>query len=343
MRTDRLGDEYVAGTSNDSGPEVGLVEAAWRYRWASLGVIVVCALLSALVTQFLLTSVSATARFAVIDPRGTTFLRQGVQSESSFIAYTAQRATFAASADVLRRANELMTDSGGQPLSLQRMRQAVMAEPTPEGGIVAVTATAKDDRTAAVIANAVVTAYQELTAAEARREQRRLLEEIRDIGDRIQSDLDEASDNSPSAGALRETLVQLQLKESDAAVDLVQYGSGTRFVDQADPEQTTPSQLPKNTLIGVALGTLLALVISFLRATRSVTGPAGSERRPAGAERPADNGQPAGAEQPADNGQLARSRQPAESGQLADGETVRRDSADDRPVSGAPMPSRADG
>lgn len=250
--------------------EVGLLEALWRYKWSSLLLIVLAGLAGGLATVYVFTSVEATAKFAVTDPRSTTFLRQGVSSDSSYIAYTSQRAAFTESAGVLDKARQLLAAEQAMQIGLEDLRKAVEAKPGTNGGIVEVTVTAKTDRSAAQIANAVVAAYQMLTEADAQREQQKLLKSVRSTRARIETELKRAPARRTTAVPRGEALVQLQLKEGDAAIDLAQYGSGVRFVDQANPLRVTPSQAPKNAGIGLAVGLLLAIVIAFLRATNPI-------------------------------------------------------------------------
>ncbi|MEW9534397.1 hypothetical protein [Microbispora sp. NPDC049125] len=276
----------ATGDDDETLPEVGLLEAVWRYRWSSLLIIILSGLIASGATLMVLNTVTATARFAVIDPRSTSFLRQGVSSDSSFIAYTAQRAAFAESAQVLTRAQRLLETERSYRIDLETLRASVEVAPAPSGGIVEVEATAKTDRAAADIANAVVTAYQALTASAAQADQAKLLKSIKATEAQIKGNLKAAPANGAVATSLTEVLVQLQLKESDAQIDLVSYNDGTRFVDQANPLRITPSKVPRNAAIGLALGVLVAVVISFLRATSpisrvgKVTTGAGRRKRP---------------------------------------------------------------
>ncbi|MDH2428932.1 hypothetical protein [Sphaerisporangium sp. TRM90804] len=254
----------------DAGPEVGLIEAVWRYRWSSILVILMCGVVAGMATVLVLAGVSATARFAVTDPRSTSFLRQGVSSDSSYIAYTSQRAAFAQSAPVLERAQEILATKYRQAVDIETLREGVEASAASSGGIVEVTASARTDATAARIANSVVAAYQDLTSAAAKREQEQLVKSIRATRAGIEKNLKQAATGSALADSLAEVVVQLQLKESDAQIDLTQYGGGVRFVDEANPARLTPSKLPRNIAIGLAVGSLLALVVAFLRATNPI-------------------------------------------------------------------------
>ncbi|WP_459805780.1 hypothetical protein [Herbidospora sp. RD11066] len=282
----------MATDQRDETPEVGLLEAVWRYRWSSVALILVTAVIAGAATFFVFGNVEATARFAVVDPRSTTYLRMGVSSDSSYIAYTAQRAAFAQSAGVLDRARQLLETEQKVVVDLETLRQSVTASPGTAGGIVVVTSTAKTDKLAAQMSNSVVAAYQILTEADAQRDQEKLLKSVRTTRERVQDDLKRTPKGSATEASLTEALVQLQLKESEATIDLAQFGGGVRFVDQANPLKITPSKVPTNIAIGLAVGALLAVVIAFLRATnpigtvRQATTPTGQRHKPAQPRRP---------------------------------------------------------
>ncbi len=253
--------------------------------------ILATAVIAGAATFFVFGNVEATARFAVVDPRSTTYLRMGVASDSSYIAYTAQRAAFAQSAGVLDRARQLLENEQKVVVDLETLRQSVTASPGTAGGIVVVTSTAKSDKLAAQMSNSVVAAYQILTEADAQRDQEKLLKSVRTTRERVQADLKRAPDGSATEASLTEALVQLQLKESEATIDLAQFGGGVRFVDQANPLKITPSKVPTNIAIGLAVGTLLAIVIAFLRAPPARSEPsARSPPRPASATSPPSPG-----------------------------------------------------
>ncbi|WP_157518258.1 hypothetical protein [Herbidospora mongoliensis] len=282
----------MATDQRDETPEVGLLEAVWRYRWSSVALILVTAVIAGAATFFVFGNVEATARFAVVDPRSTTYLRMGVSSDSSYIAYTAQRAAFTQSAGVLDRARQLLENEQQVAVDLETLRQNVTASPGTAGGIVVVTATAKTDKLAAQMSNSVVAAYQILTEADAQRDQEKLLKSVRTTRERVQDDLKRTPKGSATEASLTEALVQLQLKESEATIDLAQFGGGVRFVDQANPLKLTPSKVPTNIAIGLAVGALLAIVIAFLRATnpigtvRQATIATGQRHKPAPPRRP---------------------------------------------------------
>src|SRR5512139_4068605 len=156
-----MADSNVAPTP---APEISLVEAVWRYRQMAILIVLACLFTALGATQLLFGSVQATARFAVSDPNATTSSRMGVTSGAGFATYTAQRAAFAESAPVLRRAAEIVKSQGGPSFTLEQMRASVSTATKTDGGMVEVTAAGSTMQLAAGKANAVVQAYQELTA-----------------------------------------------------------------------------------------------------------------------------------------------------------------------------------
>jgi capsular polysaccharide biosynthesis protein len=261
--------------------ETSLLEALWLYRRSSALIVAAFGIAAAVLTMFVLGTVSATAHFAVTDPRSTGDLRQGVSTDSSFISYTAQRAAFAQSQDVLKKAAQIITQRGGPRYSLPHLRDAVEAKSDPNGAIVSVTASASTTREAARIANAVVAAYQDLSAAQFKVQLEDQLASIVQSRKALATQLDEVSPTGSVHAVLLESLAQTQIKEVDLNQDLARLGKGTSFTDEADPNQPAKSKVPANTIIGLAVGALLAAVVAFLRATS----------RPARASRPdADEG-----------------------------------------------------
>ncbi|WP_344841109.1 hypothetical protein, partial [Nonomuraea dietziae] len=132
-----------------------------------------------LATVYVFTSVEATAKFAVTDPRSTTFLRQGVSSDSSYIAYTSQRAAFTESAGVLDKARQLLAAEQAMQIGLEDLRKARGGQARHQRRHRRGHRHREDRRSAAQIANAVVAAYQMLTEADAQREQQKLLKSVR--------------------------------------------------------------------------------------------------------------------------------------------------------------------
>jgi capsular polysaccharide biosynthesis protein len=246
-------------------PEISLVEAVWRYRLMSVLVVLACGLASVGVTQLLLGGTQATARFAVTDPTNTNSLHMGVVSGAGYATYTAQRAAFAQSAPVLKRAAEIIVSGNGPHFTLEALRASVHTASKPDGGVVEVVASGSSMAIAATTANAVVQSYQELTtqAISGRRDAQ--LKAINNAERKVAAEL--AIARGRDAALLAANLAKLQTQESQLLADDSGGNDGVQFVDQADPTASAPSKLPQNAVIGLAVGVLVACVASFLRAS----------------------------------------------------------------------------
>ncbi|MEV4252827.1 hypothetical protein AB0J52_06615 [Spirillospora sp. NPDC049652] len=260
--------------------EISLVEAVWRYRLMSSLIVVACVLAAVAATAFLLGGATATARFAVTDPtNNNNVLRQGVVSGPGYAAYTAQRAAFAGSAPVLGRAAEIIKSKKGPALTAAALRGRVKTSTKPDSGVVIVSASGGDMPEAALIANAVVQAYQEQTIATATAKLDTQLKNIQNSEREITRSLESTPASTREGRVLASQLAKLQSQESGVLSARANANSGVQFVDNADPGGSTPDQLPQNAVIGLAAGAILACVVSFLRATSGglrLGGPRGS-------------------------------------------------------------------
>lgn len=266
-------------TAETQPTDTSLVEAVWRYRTMSLLIVLACALAAVGVTQILFSGVQAKARFAVTDPtNGGNVLHMGVVSATGFATYTAQRAAFANSAPVLKQAAQILASHGGPKLSLEKMRADVKTATKPDGGVVEVTGAAGSMQVAAGIANAVVQSYQQLTAQAVKDKVNKQLEALKTAEKKVADNLRLVKGNSKSTASLTANLAKLQGQESALLADANNSSDGVQFVDTADPTASAPSKLPRNGVIGIAIGVLMACVASFLRASapaRRRSGPIG--------------------------------------------------------------------
>jgi capsular polysaccharide biosynthesis protein len=248
------------------GADTGLLEAFWRYRRSSAVIILAFGLLAYLVATATSGGATARASFGVIDPRSATVLQQGVTSDTAFISYLTQRASFANSATVAAQAATIMKRKTGRPYTGMDVQGAVTAKADPNDGIIIVTAKAADMETAAHLANSVVTAYGQLSQRAIQADLDRLLAGIRKARTQLEN---EASDKEgASRNALQEALFQLRNRETSATIDVTLLGSTVTFSDDADPTAVMPSTAPRQVVIGLVLGLLVAMVVAFLRATR---------------------------------------------------------------------------
>lgn len=285
--------------------EISLVEALWRYRLMSLIIVLGCVLASVAATQILFNKVTATASFAVTDPtNNNNALRMGIVSGPGFATYTSQRAAFARSAPVLTRAAQIVASKRGPKLSLEGMRASVQTATKPDGGVVIVTASGANMATAAVIANAVLQSYVDLTLSTNTEKLSSQLKGIQTALKKISDDLEVTSKSSPAYKSMVANVAKLQVQESGLLTAQANANDGVQFTDKADPSAAAPSKLPRNAAIGLVLGLLIACVTSFLRASapRPIRTPrtaepmlsglkAGRRRKPSSAEKAAERSQ----------------------------------------------------
>jgi capsular polysaccharide biosynthesis protein len=248
-------------------PEISLVEAVWRYRLMSFLIVLVSVLAAVGATMVLFSSAQATARFAVTDPTNTNnVLRNGVVSGQGYATYTAQRAAFAGSSPVLARAAEILPQKGGPALSAGALRGRVQTSSKPDGGVVIVVASGEDMHQAALVANAVVQAYQEVTIKTNQQQLDKQLSTLQATRQKLTGQLDQAVPGTREYRALTADLSELQERMTGVVSARSNTTDGVQFVDNADPSAATPSKVPRNAAIGAALGLILACVVSFLRA-----------------------------------------------------------------------------
>ncbi|MQY04000.1 GumC domain-containing protein [Actinomadura macrotermitis] len=248
-------------------PEISLVEAVWRYRLMSLLIVLASVLAAVAATQLLFSSVSATARFAVTDPtNNNNVLRKGVVSAQGYTTYTAQRAAFAGSAPVLARAAEIVKSRRGPALSGEALRGRVKTSSKPDGGVVLVTGTGGSGAEAALIANSVVQAYQEVTVSSDVARLDKQLKNMQATEKKITEEMAATQPGSRAHRLLAANLTKIQTQESGVLSARSNANDGVQFVDTADAADGSGSKLPQNAAIGFAIGLILACVISFLRA-----------------------------------------------------------------------------
>jgi tyrosine-protein kinase len=130
---------------------------------------------------------------------------------------------------------------------------------------VSIGATDSDPRSAAALANAVGTAYEQVTEERAAADASRAIESLEELRNRYQADLD-ASPRSPDGRPttrqeqLASQITDLQQREQDITTQAAVYASGVEYFEPAEPP-TSPSQpTPK---LAAALGGLLGLLAAW--------------------------------------------------------------------------------
>jgi capsular polysaccharide biosynthesis protein len=275
-------------------PEISLVEAVWRYRLMSLIIVLASVLASVAATQILFSGATATARFAVTDPtNNNNALRMGVVSGQGYAAYTAQRAAFAGSTPVMARAAEIVKSKHGPNLTGEQLRGRVKTSSKPDGGVVVVTANGSTMPEAAVIANAVLQAYQDVTVSTNNSNLDEQIKGLKEQETKITEQMQSTQAGTRPYKVLQSQLAKMQSDESGLLSARSKNNDGVQFTDTADPTAPTPSKLPQNGAIGFAIGAILACIVSFLRASSRPRGQAQAAPAPAMGGMP--GGAPAGA------------------------------------------------
>ncbi|WP_433148163.1 hypothetical protein ACQPZ8_08180 [Actinomadura nitritigenes] len=274
-------------------PEISLVEAVWRYRLMSLIIVLASVLASVAATQILFSGATATARFAVTDPtNNNNALRMGVVSGQGYAAYTAQRAAFAGSTPVMARAAEIVKSKHGPNLTGEQLRGRVKTSSKPDGGVVVVTASGSNMPEAAVIANAVLQAYQDVTVSTNNSNLDEQIKGLKEQETKITQQMQSTQAGTRPYKMLASQLAKMQSDESGLLSARSKNNDGVQFTDTADPTAPTPSKLPQNGAIGFAIGAILACIVSFLRASSRPRGQV--QAAPAGAMGGVPGGAPGG-------------------------------------------------
>jgi Mrp family chromosome partitioning ATPase len=139
---------------------------------------------------------------------------------------------------------------------------------------VSIVATGADPRSVAGLANAVGTAYQQVTKERAAAEAQRAIAGLEQLRDRYQANLD-ASPKSPD-GRLTSTqqqlagqIADLQQRVQDITAHVEVYGSGVEYFERAEPPASPSQPNPKlATMLGAMLGLLTAGAWAWWAAAR---------------------------------------------------------------------------
>lgn len=272
-------DRYtVADVQPTEGP--GLLASVWRFRWISLLIVLLCLGGGAAVGFQAPSRPTGAATLGLRDPRGSDVF-SGLGSSANLSRYTANRAAFAESEVVLRRA---ATQLGGD-YTARRLSGLVSAEGRSDSDVMTISARGRDSQEAARVANAVSTAYQETTAEETQRAAKTAVQAIDTIRAEVQISMAlPRNDRTPAqaqavAAAASSTLTSLGLRAAEIETTAKLFGTGVSFLDPAVPgEASARGGLLRTLAIALLLGLLLATAVAWglvaLRGTRLAVRPA---------------------------------------------------------------------
>jgi Mrp family chromosome partitioning ATPase len=252
-------DRWLGELDATWGDRPGIVASLLRYRM----IVVAAALLGALagygIAQLLPVRYQAQAALILSDPGDLGVLGGGnALGSTDRQVFLAKQADIMTSRVVLERAVELL---GGRQ-SLREVREEVDVQPSANMTGITIVATRAGPAAAADLANAVGTAYQQVTEERAAADARRAIASLEKLRDRYQANLDAIS--TPPNGRqtsrqqqLDSQIADLQQQEQDITLRVSAYASGVELFEQAEPPDAPSQPKPK---LAVALGALLGLL-----------------------------------------------------------------------------------
>jgi Mrp family chromosome partitioning ATPase len=241
------------------GDRPGIVASLLRYRAIVVAATLLGAVLGYTIAELGPVRYEARAAMILSDPGAPSVLGGGDSVESGDRqVYLDKQAEIATSTVVLERALEIL-ESRESP---DDVRDELDVQPSANLASISIEATSNDPRSAAALANAIGTAYEQVTEERLAADADRAIASLETQRTRYQAVLDASP--IPADGQL--TFRQQQL--SDQIADILQreqdittqsevYGSGVEYFEQAE-SPTSPSQ-PKPELAAV-LGGLLGLL-----------------------------------------------------------------------------------
>jgi capsular polysaccharide biosynthesis protein len=250
--------EYPDTTGSD---RPGFVASLLRYRIVIVAVTLFGALAGYAVSFMLPVRYQAKAVLIISDPGGPTVLgNTNPLPSSDRKVYLDKQADIMSSSAVLQRAVQLL----GTGESVDHVRSEITVQPSDSLASVAIGATNADPAAAAAMANAVGTAYEQVTAERAAADAQQAIASLEKLRTQFQGELD-ASPTSPDGQLsarqqeLSRQIADVQQREQDITTQAGVYASGVEYFEQAQAA-TSPSQ-PKPKLVAL-VGALLGLIAS---------------------------------------------------------------------------------
>jgi Mrp family chromosome partitioning ATPase/capsular polysaccharide biosynthesis protein len=158
--------------------------------------------------------------------------------------------------------------------SISDLRQSITAAPTKDLAGISVHAVGGDPSSTAALANAVGTAYQQVTAERAAQDAHGAIAAMKKIEARLQAELD-AIPTSPDGTStsrqrqLSAQITDLQQREQDISTQASVFASGVELFERAELPTSPTSPKPKlYALLGAVLGLLIATAWAWWAAAR---------------------------------------------------------------------------
>jgi len=239
---------------------VGLLGAMWRYKGMCALIVVVCVVLSIGVGFLLTPQPSATATIALRTPSQENVLAPGSVGDASLARYTAQRARFVTSDDVLSNVGHSLGND-----DLNKMRGELDVTPSKDSNIITITASGASGKDAVRLATDVTRAYGEETEKQVGELTRAALKSIDESAAEVRATI--TGNNVAVNDAAASTLGQLQQRAATLRTSSAVLGDGVEFVVNPDDSSVVSQRFPiKEAALGLVLGLLIAGTVAYLRA-----------------------------------------------------------------------------
>jgi capsular polysaccharide biosynthesis protein/Mrp family chromosome partitioning ATPase len=249
----------------------GIVASLLQY-WP---IVVAATLLGAVagygVTQQMPVRYESQASLILLDPGGPSFLGGNPLSSTDREAYLAKQANIMTSRIVLGRVVKRL----GSGESVRGLREQLQVQPSADMAGISIVATGPNSRSAASLANAVGTAYQEIVSERASQAAERAVRSIAKIRARRQAQFDATPESpdgqlTPQQQQLSHQIVELEQREQDIMEKLALYGSGVELFERAErPEQPIQPKPKLSAMLGALLGLLGAGIWAWWAAARN--------------------------------------------------------------------------
>ncbi len=254
-----FGDRWQGESDAIAGDRPGIVASLRRYREIVVAATLLGAVVGYALAQRLPVRYQADATLILSDPGGPSVLGGGDALESSIReVYLAKQAEIMTSSVVLARAQELL--GSGQPPSA--VRGDLNVQPAANMASISIVVTSADPRSAAALANAVGTAYEQVTEERAAEDARRAIADLELLRNRFQASLEASPRSADGQLSSRQQqlageIADIEQSEQDITARAAVYASGVEYFERAEPP-ASPSQ-PKPRLAAV-LGGLVGLL-----------------------------------------------------------------------------------
>jgi uncharacterized protein involved in exopolysaccharide biosynthesis len=269
----------------DEDREPGVLDALWRFRWSSAAIVLFVVAVSVSVGLLAQPKAQAKATILLATPPENSVLTPDIQGDASLARYTAQRAGFVTSDQMLAavaknlvapRSTKAPTAPNGAPAttvpaatpaetrSVTDIRGDLTASPSSTSNAIVITARADSAAEAVRLADATVAAYRSETAKEVTDLTNAAVKSIEASETRVQRDA--ALNSGGSNNAAANTLSELAIQASDLRTSQALFGDGVEFVVAASTDAVTRPSLPiREGALGFVLGLVIAATVAWIR------------------------------------------------------------------------------